>query len=84
MPVQPGWCRVYGWRVAVGALIVAIVSALAAVGAVWYARRLDGRASEAVTVAQQSAAAAERSAVASEKRAALESARRHDELTPRW
>ena len=84
MPVQPGWCRVYGWRVAVGALIVAIVSALATVGAVWYARRLDGRASEAVTVAQQSAAAAERSAVASEKRAALESARRHDELTPRW
>jgi hypothetical protein len=65
-------------------LIVAIVSALAAVGAVRYARRLDGRASEAVTAARQSAAAAERSAVASEKRAALESARRHDELIPRF
>ena len=57
------------------ALIVAIVSALAAAGAVWYARRLDGRVAEAVTAARQSAAASERSAVAAEQRASLELAR---------
>lgn len=69
---------------AIAALIVAIVSALAAAGAVWYARRLDGRVAEAVAAARQSAAAAERSAVAAEQRAALDSARRHDDLTPRF
>jgi len=69
---------------AIVALIVAIVSALAAAGAVWYARRLDGRVAEAVTAARQSAAASERSAVAAEQRASLELARRHDELTPRF
>jgi type II secretory pathway pseudopilin PulG len=62
---------------AIAALVVAIVSALAAVGAAVYARRLDGRAKEAV-------AAAGRSAAASEKRAALEGERRHAELTPRF
>jgi len=90
--------RVYGLRVAVAALIVAIVSALAAVVALLYARRLDEKASQAVAAAQQSAAAAvrsadaaelsvpaaQRAAAAAEERAALESARRHDQLTPRF
>ena len=67
----------------VAALVVAIVAALAAVAAVVYARRLDGRAGEAVAAARKSAEAAERSAVASESRAAIEGQRRHAELTPR-
>lgn len=77
-------CRVYGCAVAVAALIVAIVSALAAVGAVVYGRRLDRTAQRAVAEASRSAAAAERSAVASEKSTALKASRRHDELMPRF
>jgi hypothetical protein len=61
----------------IAALIVAIVSALASVAAVRYARRSDRSAG-------RSAVAAERSAVASEARAALEGQRRHAELTPRF
>jgi hypothetical protein len=66
------------------ALVVAVVSALGTVGAVVYARRLDGRARDAVDAARASAAAAERSAAASESRLAVEAARRHAELTPRF
>jgi hypothetical protein len=62
---------------AVAALIVSIVAALAAVAAAVYARRLDEAAKEAVK-------AAKRSAVAAEDRTAVESARRHEELTPRF
>jgi hypothetical protein len=61
----------------IAALVVAIVSALAAVAAVVYARRLDRAVKQAV-------AAARRSAVASEERSRLETGRRHDELTPRF
>jgi hypothetical protein len=75
----------------VAALIVAIVSALAAVGAVVYARRLDGTVRDAVAATRDAAAAAKESAVASgrsasaaEARAALEAGRRHSELTPRF
>lgn len=59
----------------VAALIVAIVSALGSVGAVWYARRSDRSAGRSVV-------ASERSAIASEKRAALEGQRRQAEMTP--
>jgi type II secretory pathway pseudopilin PulG len=61
----------------IAALVVAIVSALASVAAVRYARRSDQSAA-------RSATASERSAVASEARAALEAQRRHAELTPRF
>jgi type II secretory pathway pseudopilin PulG len=61
----------------IAALIVAIVSALASIAAVRYARRSDQSAA-------RSATASERSAVASEARAALEAQRRHAELTPRF
>lgn len=61
----------------IAALIVAIVSALASVAAVQYARRSDQSA-------ERSAVASERSAVASEARAALEGQRRHAEMTPRF
>jgi hypothetical protein len=69
---------------AVVALVVAIVSALAAGAAAVYARRLDETAKEAVAAARDSAKAAERSAIASETRAVLEGQRRHAELTPRF
>jgi len=69
---------------ATAALVVAIVSALAAVGAVVYARRLDGTAKEAVAAARASAAASERSADAVERGVALDSGRRRGELTPRF
>jgi hypothetical protein len=76
---------------AVGALIVAIVSALAAVSATLYARRLDKTAGDAVeatreaaAAAKESAAASGRSASAAEAGVALETGRRHSELTPRF
>lgn len=62
---------------AIAALVVAIVSALGSVYAVWYARRQAG-------AADRSATAAERSAVAAEGAAAIEAGRRHVELTPRF
>jgi hypothetical protein len=62
---------------AIAALVVAIVSALCAAYAVWYARRQ-------AAAADRSAAASERSAVAAEGVAALEASRRHAELTPRF
>lgn len=68
----------------VAALVVAIVSALAAVGAVVYARRLDETAKQAVAAARKSAEASERSATASETRAALEGQRRQAEMTPHF
>lgn len=61
----------------VAALVVAIVSAAAAVVAVLYARRSDKSAA-------RSAEAAERAAAASETQAALEGQRRQTELTPRF
>lgn len=70
---------------------MAIVSALAAVGATVYARRLDKTAGAAVeatrqaaAAAKESAAAAGRSAIAAEAGMALETSRRHEELTPRF
>lgn len=75
---------VYDCTVAVAALVVAIVSALAAIGAVVYAALLDRRASEVVAAARDSAAASARSAVASEKRLAVDTNRRESELTPRF
>jgi hypothetical protein len=76
---------------AVAALIVAIVSALAAAGAVVYARRLDRTAGDAVAAvrdaaaaAKESAAASVRSASAAEATMALETGRRHEELAPRY
>ena len=76
---------------AVGALIVAIVSAVAALGAGWYARQLDKTAKAAVAATRDAAAAAKESAVASgrsasaaEKGVALETGRRHSELAPRF
>jgi hypothetical protein len=68
---------IYCGAVAVAALIVAIASALAALGAVWFARRLDRTAKEARE-------ALRRSMLASEKRTELESDRRKHELTPRF
>ncbi len=62
---------------AIAALVVAIVAALAAVGSFWFARR-------SARAADRSAVAAEKSAGAAEKSAALETARRHDELAPRF
>jgi len=59
------------------ALVVAVVSALCAVYAVWYARRQ-------AAAADRSAVASERSAVAAEEAVALEASRRHAELTPRF
>src|SRR5260370_22314936 len=53
----------------IAALVVAIVAALSAVGAVWYARRSDRSAA--------------RSAVAASTTAALDMQRRNAELTPR-
>jgi hypothetical protein len=61
----------------VAALVVAIVSALCAGYAVWFARK-QARA------ADRSAVASERSAAAAEAAAALEASRRHGELTPRF
>jgi hypothetical protein len=69
---------------AIAALLVAIVSAAAAVGAVVYARHLDQRADRAVAAAQLSAAAAEKSAAAAEATAALDRHRRNAELTPHF
>jgi hypothetical protein len=54
----------------IAALAVAVVSALAAIGAVWYARRSDRSAA--------------RSAAAAAATAALDMARRNAELTPRF
>jgi type II secretory pathway pseudopilin PulG len=54
----------------IAALVVAIVSALGAVGAVWYARRSDRSAAK--------------SAAAAATTAALDVQRRHAELTPRF
>lgn len=68
----------------IAALVVAIVSALGSVYAVWYARRQAGAADRSADAADRSAAASERSAVAAEGTAALEAARRHDELTPQF
>jgi len=75
----------------VAALVVSIVSVVVAIVAVVYARRLDGRAAEAVAAAKRSAGAAERSAAASERSAtagestrAIEQQRRNAELTPRF
>lgn len=76
---------------AVGALIVAIVAALGAVGAAWFARRQAKTAGDALEEARQATAAAQEAAVASERSAiaaeagmALETSRRHEELTPRF
>lgn len=76
---------------AVGALIVAIVSALAAVGLTLYARQQDKTARDALeatrvaaAAAKESAAASERSASAAEAAMALETGRRHEELAPRY
>jgi len=69
---------------AIAALVVAIVSALTAVAALVYARRLDKAAKEAVAAAQKSAESSARSATASETRAELESQRRQDEMTPHF
>jgi hypothetical protein len=68
----------------VTALVVAIVSAVAAVGAVLYARRLDRLAARTVAAAGKSAAATEKSAAAVEIALALDRDRRHAELTPRF
>src|SRR5580700_6804258 len=62
---------------AIAALVVAVVSAFGALGAVWYARQ-SGRA------ADRSADASERSADAAERTTVLESGRRRGELTPRF
>jgi hypothetical protein len=73
------------------ALIVAIVSALAAVIAVVYAWRLDRAVKAALDLAEGAAAAAKESAAASGRSASaaeagvkLEAGRRHEELTPQF
>jgi hypothetical protein len=78
-------------RMAVGALIAAIVSALAAAGAVIYACRMDRTAKaalkatqDAVEAANTSATASVRSASAAELGVSLEVERRHTELRPRF
>jgi hypothetical protein len=76
---------------AVGALIAAIVSALAAAGAAFYACRMDRTAKDALAATQAAAKAAKtsaeasvRSASAAERGVSLEVERRHTELRPRF
>ena len=60
------------------------MSALAALGAVWYARELGKAADRVAASAKESAAASVKSASAAETVVALDRSRRHEQLTPQF
>ena len=68
----------------VATLVVAIVSAVAALGAAWFARDLGLSSAKAANAAMKAAAAAEKSASAAQASVALEVERRRRELTPQF
>lgn len=68
----------------IAALVVSIVSAVIAAGALWYARLLDRSARQAADAAEKTAGAAVEAAEAAQTSMALEKERRKRELTPRF